>query len=69
MYQYSLNCIDTEPWETIGNDILKAPTAIFLHQMFPMARIMIKAINKPPNTFNKERNQEIVLKVKSFIFY
>ena len=46
MYRYPLNCIDTEAQGTTGNNILKAPTAIFLHQMFPTARIMIKAINK-----------------------
>ena len=29
-----------------GTTLVKASTAIFLHQMFPMARIIIKTINK-----------------------
>ena len=30
-----------------GTTLVKAPTAISLHQMFPTARIIIKTINKP----------------------
>ena len=30
-----------------GTTLVKAPTAIILHQMFLTARIIIKAINKP----------------------
>ena len=54
MYRYPLNCIDTEALEQREITLVQAPTTIFLHQMFPTARIIIKAINKPLQHLQQE---------------
>ena len=41
-----------------GTTLVKAPTAIILHQKFPMARIIIKAINKPLQHLQQKKNRE-----------